>query len=47
VPGLVAMSAVSELLPTVENWLGLHDESASVGGFLYGTLAARASGFSP
>ena len=44
VPGLVALSTVSELLPTVENWLGVHDENASVGGFLYGTLAALASG---
>lgn len=44
VPGLVALSVVAELLPTVENWLGVQGENASVGGFLYGTLAALASG---
>ncbi len=44
VPGLVALSAVSEWLPTVESWLGNQSENASMGGFLYGTLAALASG---
>jgi len=43
VPG-VGLSIVSDFLPAVETWLGAGDDSPSVGGFLYGTLAALGSG---
>lgn len=44
VPGLVGLSVVSDFLPAVEPWLRGGDNPPTVGGFLYGTLAALASG---
>jgi hypothetical protein len=45
VPGLVALSAVSDYVPVVDTWLGVPANSAlTVGGFLYGTLGATGAG---
>jgi hypothetical protein len=44
VPGLVALSIAADFLPAVESWLSGGEDAPSVGGFLYGTLAALGSG---
>lgn len=44
VPGLVALTAMSDFLPAAESWLGLHADAPTVGGFLYGTLGSIGTG---
>lgn len=44
VPGLVALSAVSDFLPSVDAWFGFGSNAPTVGGFLYGTLGSIATG---
>jgi hypothetical protein len=45
-PGLVALAAGAEFLPFAQGWLGASNSSATIGGFLYGTLASLALGLS-
>jgi len=44
VPGLVALSAISDFLPSVDAWFGFGSSAPTVGGFLYGTLGSIATG---
>ena len=45
IPGFVVVAAASGYSTTVQSWLGVGaNEPASIGGFLYGTLASVAAG---